>query len=213
MLKIEGVSKTFGSQKVLDNISFNIRRGEIVVLTGPSGCGKTTLLHIIAGLICPDRGIVEVDYRSVFALDPYNSEVSMVFQGAADVFPWSTPREIIGFGIRKGRDRQGAAAYAVQDYVRLVHLPERLLDQKGRTLSGGERQRVSLARALAERPKFLLVDEPLSNLDTPLRRTLAAELRGIFEESGTGVVYVTHDLDEANVIGHRVLDFRAVNGT
>jgi ABC-type sugar transport system ATPase subunit len=101
----------------------------------------------------------------------------------------------------------------VQDYVRLVHLPERLLDQKGRTLSGGERQRVSLARALAERPKFLLVDEPLSNLDTPLRRTLAAELRGIFEESGTGVVYVTHDLDEANVIGHRVLDFRAVNGT
>lgn len=212
MLRTEGVSKTFGSQKVLDNFSLRVEPGEIVVLTGPSGCGKTTLLRSIAGLIRPDRGSVEVDGHDVFARDPYRSEVSMVFQGAADVFPWSTARKIIGFGIKKGKQRHSAIE-GVREYARIVHLPERLLDQKGRTLSGGERQRVSLARALAERPKFLLVDEPLSNLDTSLRRLLAKELRGIFEESRIGVVYVTHDLDEAGIIGHRVLDFCTLNGT
>ncbi len=213
MLKVEGISKTFGARKVLINISIDVAQGHVIALTGPSGCGKTTLLRIIAGLIRADRGSVYVDGRNILAVDPYDTHISMVFQGAADVFPWSTARETIGFGLRKGRSKQKSPERTVQDYARLVHLPESLLDQKGRTLSGGERQRTSLARALAERPQFLLVDEPLSNLDTQLRRVLAGELRSIFEESGVGVVYVTHDLDEANVVGHTVLDFCAVNGT
>lgn len=210
VLEIHGISKSFGPCKVLDDITLTIRHGEIVALMGPSGCGKTTLLRIIAGLEFKDEGELLIDGQESSSIDPYHRHVACIFQNADDVFPWDTVYRNISFDAEKSTRHDRGGDLTVDQVVRIcaaeVKLTHRLF-AKGRTLSGGERQRVSLAQALAARPKLLLADEPLSNLDEPLRDEMVMMMRRFFEKHRMSVLYVTHSKHEAEAVAHRVLRF------
>ena len=195
MIRIEHVTKRYGRVKALDNINAEIPLGKITVILGPSGAGKTTLLRIIAGLEEPDEGKIIIDGKDVTGLPPWERQVSMVFQTPA-LFPHMTAYQNIAFGL----EVQGLSDDEVRERVvwaakltKIRHLLNKVPDQ----LSGGEQQRVALARALVTRPKILLLDEPLSNLDLALREELRLELRRIQRETGITFIHVTHDQDEA----------------
>jgi iron(III) transport system ATP-binding protein len=203
-VRIEGVRKQFGANRpVLEDVSFTVADGEFVTLLGPSGCGKTTLLRILAGLERPDAGTVTIADRVVTGpgawVPPERRRVGMVFQDWA-LFPHMTVERNVGYGIPKrapDRDARIAEALAL---VGLTGLGDRLPG----TLSGGQQQRVALARALAPRPSVLLLDEPFSNLDTALRVQVRAEVHALLAELGVTSVFVTHDQDEAFVLGDHV---------
>jgi ABC-type Fe3+/spermidine/putrescine transport system ATPase subunit len=203
-LEVENLHKRFGQVVAVDGVSFSMDAGEILVLLGPSGCGKTTVLRCIAGLERPDRGEIRLDGRSLLSLPPEKRDVGLVFQNYA-LFPHLTVAGNITYGLRHGRYRlsRPARRKKVAELLDLVGLSgyER---RKPHELSEGQKQRVALARALAVEPKVLLLDEPLSALDAALRVELRRELRRILKERGTTSVYVTHDQEEALVLGDRV---------
>ncbi len=201
-LVIDAVRKSFGAQRVLDDVSLSIREGEIFSLLGPSGCGKTTLLRLLAGFDTPDAGRIHLAGKDLTALPPERRPVNTVFQNYA-LFPHLSVRDNLAFGPRlAGRPRQEVRE-AVDRMLALVRL-EAQADQRPAQLSGGQKQRAALARALINRPRLLLLDEPLAALDLKLRQHLLVELAALHREVGTTFLYVTHDQTEAMSLSHRI---------
>jgi len=192
-LEVLGLGRSYSGREVLRDVSFRLDPGEAAIVVGRSGAGKTTLLRLLAGLDAPDRGHVLV--RGEVGLPPSRRGMQMVFQDLA-LFPHLTILENVRF-------TAGSAA-AARDWLARVGWTGREEDRPER-LSGGERQRVALARALAGKPSMLLLDEPFLNLDPPARRDLLAELGRLQFEEGFAMLYVTHHLEEAMLVGRRLL--------
>jgi multiple sugar transport system ATP-binding protein len=201
-LSIRGLSKWFGANQVVKDLSIDVDPGEFLVLLGPSGCGKTTGLRIIAGLETADSGQVLLGGTDVTHVLPKYRDVAMVFQSYA-LYPHKTVAENIGFPLKVRGLSATERAPAVREAAAQVHM-EGLLDRYPRQLSGGQRQRVALARAIIRRPSVFLMDEPLSNLDAKLRGHMRAELKRMQHELGVTTIYVTHDQVEAMTLAHRV---------
>ena len=201
-LVIAGAAKSFGAARVLDNVDLGVRRAEFVSLLGPSGCGKTTLLRIVAGLLAPDAGSVRLDGEEITRKPPHHRDVGVVFQNYA-LFPHLTVAENVAFGLEARRAPRERIRAAVVRFLNLVHMGE-FADRSVRMLSGGQQQRVAVARALAVRPKLLLLDEPFSALDRKLRETMQIELKRLLRELSTTAVFVTHDQDEALMMSDRI---------
>lgn len=206
-LALRGVTKRFGGVAAIEDISFDVEPGEVVVLLGPSGSGKTTLLRLIAGLERPDAGSIALNgdlvsdpERGVW-VPPERRRVGFVFQDYA-LFPHMTALQNVAFALpHLSRRERRARAQAMLTQVGVSHLARRYPHE----LSGGEQQRVALARALAPRPRVLLLDEPFSNLDRGLRVRLRAELKGLLKQLGITAVFVTHDQEEAFELGDRLV--------
>ena len=204
-VRLAGVRKTYGEVVAVAGIDLEIARGEFFTLLGPSGSGKTTTLRMIAGFEVPDEGTVELAGRDMTGLAPYDREVNTVFQDYA-LFPHMTVGQNVEYGLRVSRvgraERRTRTADALE-MVRLAGFEER----KPGMLSGGQRQRVALARAIVNRPRVLLLDEPLGALDLKLREQMQVELKGIQGEVGITFIYVTHDQDEALTMSDRIAVF------
>ena len=201
-VRVEHLRKTYGRTIALGDIRLGIGEGELVALLGPSGCGKTTLLRCIAGLSRPDAGAIFLGGRDVTEEPARSRDVGMVFQGYA-LFPTMTAAGNVGFPLEARRWARQVAADRISDMLALVGL-EHVADRYPHQLSGGQQQRIALARALAARPKVLLLDEPLSALDALTRTTLRDEIRRIQLKVGMTALYVTHDQSEALAIADRV---------
>lgn len=202
LIRIEGVSKSYGPVVALRDLTLDIARDEFFALLGPSGCGKTTLMRLIAGFEQPDTGRILLDGVDIGDLPPHRRPVNMMFQSYA-LFPHMNVARNIGFGLAQEGCGSPEIADRVADMLRLVQL-QGLEKRRPEQLSGGQRQRVALARALIKRPKLLLLDEPLAALDRKLRHETQFELMRAQRETGTSFVVVTHDQDEAMVMAHRM---------
>ena len=201
-LSFEGVGKAFGGGAVLHDLTLEVPDGQLLTLLGPSGSGKTTLLRIAAGLERPDEGRVRMGDRDVTTTAPADRDVAMVFQGFA-LFPHMTVAENIGFGLAARGTGRAETQTRVREAAALAGC-ERLLDRRPAELSGGERQRAALARALVREPAIFLLDEPMSNLDAPVRAAMRAELKRLQQRVETTMLYVTHDQVEALTLGDLV---------
>ena len=186
----------------VDNLTLDIGSGDLAALLGPSGCGKTTTMKMIAGLLPPTAGDVAFDGRSVLNDKPENRGVVMVFQNYL-LFPYMSVADNIGFGLKMRKVPRGEIARRVGEMLELVRLPD-LGARRPRELSGGQQQRVALARALIVKPRVLLLDEPLSNLDAHLRFEMRDLIRGLQQEMGITTIFVTHDQEEAVVLADRI---------
>jgi len=204
VLELDGVSKSYGPERVIEELSLSVHEGEILTLLGPSGCGKTTTLRLIAGLERPNGGEVALNGTAVSSPDrfvePEDRGIGVVFQEFA-LFPHLTAAENVAFGL-EGWDAD-ARAERVDELLDLVGL-EAQGDSYPDELSGGQQQRVALARSLAPEPEVLLLDEPFSNLDVDLRVKMREEVRRILKETGVTAISVTHDQEEAMSISDRV---------
>jgi ABC-type Fe3+/spermidine/putrescine transport system ATPase subunit len=205
-LELSHVSKRYGSTAVVDDLSLQLRQGELVTLLGPSGCGKTTTLRMVAGFVELSEGAIAVDGREISGarrtVPPEHRGMSMIFQSYA-IWPNMTVAENVAFGlaVRKAPAEEVKRRVGeMLDVVKLGHLAQRYPAE----LSGGQQQRVALARAMVVRPEVLLLDEPLSNLDANLREEMAGEIRRLHDEFRFTTVYVTHDQAEAMTISDRI---------
>jgi iron(III) transport system ATP-binding protein len=200
MIRVDGISKSFGTVRAVQDVTLEIGRGEFVALLGPSGCGKTTLLRLIAGFEAPDAGTVRIGGAVVAGgpwVPPERRHVGMVFQDYA-LFPHLTVARNVGYGLpRGGREARVGEALA------LVGLADHA-DRYPHQLSGGQQQRVALARALAPEPSVVLLDEPWSNIDPVLRSSMRDELAAILRATGVTVLLVTHEQEEAFSLADRV---------
>lgn len=202
-LELQGISKSYnGGEFVIEPSSLSIADGEFLALLGPSGCGKSTLLRMIAGLESVSSGEILIDSRSVTSLPGKSRDVAMVFQDYA-LYPQMTARLNIAFPLQLRKMPQAELAEQVAQIADLLDIGQ-ILDRVPAQMSGGQRQRVAMARALVRRPKVLLLDEPLSNLDAALRDQMRSEIRRITRETGVTTVYVTHDQVEAMTMADRV---------
>jgi putative spermidine/putrescine transport system ATP-binding protein len=183
-------------------VDLEIGRGEFFTMLGPSGSGKTTTLRMVAGFEQPDAGVVELAGRDVTALPPYDREVNTVFQDYA-LFPHMTVAENVEYGMRVQKVPRPERARRASEALEMVRLPG-FESRKPGELSGGQRQRVALARAIVNRPRVLLLDEPLGALDLKLREQMQVELKGIQGDVGITFIYVTHDQDEALTMSDRI---------
>jgi iron(III) transport system ATP-binding protein len=200
---LRGLLVRFGEVVALDRVDLEVRGGELLLLLGPSGCGKTTLLRVIAGFVVPDQGKVHFGEEDVTHLPPHRRSTGMVFQSFA-LWPHLSVGENVAFGLRERRTDKREIARRVQESLEAVRMGDhtaRRIDQ----LSGGEQQRVALARALVIRPRCLLLDEPLSNLDASLRHSMRDEIRRVCKEFHLTAVYVTHDQKEALAVADRIV--------
>src|SRR3954454_7003957 len=194
-IRLIGVRKTFGEVKAVDGVDLEIRRGEFFTMLGPSGSGKTTCLRMIAGFERPTDGRIELAGTDVTHLPPPERDVNTVFQDYA-LFPHMNVGDNVGYGLKVKGVQKAEGRKRVAEALELVQLSG-FADRRPSQLSGGQRQRVALARALVNRPRVLLLDEPLGALDLKLRQQLQVELKRIQSEVGITFVYVTHDQDEA----------------
>ncbi len=201
-LKFDRVTKSYGSLKAVDNVTLNIKRGEIFSILGPSGCGKTTLLRMLAGFESPDTGRILLDGEDITDQLPNIRKVNTVFQNYA-LFPHMTVRENIAFGL-KIRHRPKAEIDAEVDKMLAMIQMEACADKKPNQISGGQKQRTAIARALILKPQVLLLDEPLAALDLKLRQRMSLELSLIHDEVGITFMYVTHDQNEAMSISDHI---------
>src|SRR5438132_1883625 len=201
-LDVRGVAKRFRDTRVIEELDLQVRAGEFVSLLGPSGCGKTTLLRIIAGLLAADRGRVTLDGADITRVPAHKRNVGVVFQNYA-LFPHLTVAENVAFGLKARGTPPSEIAGMVARALALVRLSE-YGPRPIFALSGGQQQRIAVARALAVRPKLLLLDEPLSALDRKLRETMRMELGHLLHDLGITAIFVTHDQDEALVMSDRI---------
>jgi putative spermidine/putrescine transport system ATP-binding protein len=204
-VRLESVVKRFGDVVAVDGVDLDVREGEFFSMLGPSGSGKTTCLRLIAGFESPTEGRVYLGGRDVSSLAPYERDVNTVFQDYA-LFPHMTVEDNVGYGLLVRKVPKEERRAAVRRALEMVRLPE-LGDRKPGQLSGGQRQRVALARALVNRPRVLLLDEPLGALDLKLRQAMQIELKDIQQEVGLTFIYVTHDQDEALTMSDRLAVF------
>ncbi|QCI67463.1 ABC transporter ATP-binding protein [Phreatobacter stygius] len=203
LLEISGLSKRFGSQPALTDIALEVAQGEFIALLGPSGCGKTTLLRCIAGFLTPEAGAIRIAGDDVTGLPPYRRPLNTVFQNYA-LFPHMSVTENVAYGPRRQGTPRAEAGGLAADALALVGLTG-FGDRYPRQLSGGQQQRVALARAIVNKPKLLLLDEPLSALDLKLRKRVQIELKHLQEKLGIAFVFVTHDQEEALTMADRVV--------
>ncbi|MBN2419900.1 MAG: ABC transporter ATP-binding protein [Deltaproteobacteria bacterium] len=201
-VRVQNINKFFGSTQVLKDINLEIKAGEFFSLLGPSGCGKTTLLRIIAGFEMPTSGDMILDNESVLQKAPNERHVNTIFQNYA-LFPHLTVFENVAFSLRLKKIDKKIIKTRVEEYINLVRLNEHIGKYPAQ-LSGGQRQRVSIARALINEPRVLLLDEPLSALDAKLRQDLLMELDRIHDIIGITFIYVTHDQEEAMSVSDRI---------
>jgi len=206
-LELDGVVKRFGRNVVVDGFTLAVQEGEFVSFLGGSGCGKTTTLRMIAGFETPTGGSIRIHGADVVALAPNKRGVGMVFQNYA-LFPNMTVRRNIEFGLKVARWRPAEIAQRVEEMLSLIHMEE-LGERYPHQMSGGQQQRASLARALAVKPKVLLLDEPLSALDAKIRASLRTEIRAIQQKTGITTIYVTHDQEEALSLSDRIVVMQA----
>ena len=201
-IAVENIDLSYGDHRVLKDVSIAIEPGEFFAFLGPSGCGKTTLLRIIAGFNRPDRGRVLLAGEDISHLPPWKRDVGMVFQSYA-LWPHMSVRSNVAFGLEERRLQRAEIDRRVEEALDLVGLGP-LADRRPSQLSGGQQQRVAVARTVAVRPKVLLLDEPLSNLDAKLRVQVRRELRDLQQRLGLTTIFVTHDQEEANTICDRI---------
>jgi putative spermidine/putrescine transport system ATP-binding protein len=201
-LDISKLTKRFDRTLAVDRASFQVADGEFFTLLGPSGCGKSTILGMIAGIVHPDGGRIALDGRDISREPIFRRDVALVFQQYA-LFPHMTVYDNVAFGLRMRRIGSGEMTRRVREALDLVQLHDH--DARyPRQLSGGQQQRVALARAIVVRPRLVLLDEPMSNLDAKLRAELRSELRDIQRATQLTTVFVTHDLNEAFEMSDRV---------
>ena len=206
IVKLEGFGKSYGKKEVIRDIDLEVYEGEFLTLLGSSGCGKTTILRSISGLDIPTSGKVYIDDEDVTDLEPQLRQVNTIFQNYA-LFPLMTIYDNIAFGLRMKKVPEDEIKTRVNEMLELVHLVG-YEKRYPRDLSGGEQQRVSVARGLINRPKVLLLDEPLSALDLKLRMMMQIELKMLQRKLGITFIYVTHDQDEALSMSDRIVVLR-----
>ena len=203
LLSLQGITKSFGSAPALREINLEIAHGEFVALLGPSGCGKTTLLRSIAGFVTPDSGRIQIDGVDMVGSPPHLRPLNTVFQHYA-LFPHMTVAQNAAYGpLRAGLSKREAETKAIEALA-MVDMA-RFSERYPRELSGGQQQRVALARAVVNRPKLLLLDEPLSALDMKLRKRMQLELKQLQSSLGITFLFVTHDQEEAMAMADRIV--------
>jgi spermidine/putrescine ABC transporter ATP-binding subunit len=207
LLSIRNVAKSFGKNAVLRNVSLEIAEGEFLTILGESGSGKTTLLRIVAGFESATSGEVWMGTERLDDKPPYRRRVNTVFQSYA-LFPHLTVEQNVGYGLRVAKRPEAEIAQRVAEALEKVQMTAHA-KKKPSKISGGQQQRVALARALVNRPKLLLLDEPLSALDANLRRQMQVELKSLQREVGIAFVFVTHDQEEAMVMSDRIALLRS----
>jgi iron(III) transport system ATP-binding protein len=201
-IRIEKLTKRFGAVTALQNLDLTINPGELFFLLGPSGCGKTTLLRSMAGFYIPEEGRIMFGDEDVTKLEPHKRNTGMMFQSYA-LWPHMTVAENVAFGLHERKVPKEENRQRVAEALESVHMLQ-YAERKPNMLSGGQQQRVALARALVIRPRCLLLDEPLSNLDAKLRLEMRTEIRRVCKEFKLTTVYVTHDQKEALSISDRM---------
>ncbi len=202
MVRLDNVKKKYDEKEIIKGISLDIYEGEFLTLLGPSGCGKTTLLRTISGLEKVSSGKIYIDEEDVTDVIPRKREVNTIFQNFA-LFSHMTVEKNIGFGLKMKKVPKSEIKSRVKEVIELIQM-EGFEDRKPTQLSGGQQQRVALARGIVNKPKVLLLDEPLSSLDMKLRKQMQVELKRIQKKMGITFIYVTHDQDEALSMSDRV---------
>jgi len=201
-VEFRNVSKVFGTNTIIPALNLNIESGEFVALVGPSGCGKSTCLRMLAGLEEPTTGSIFIGGHDVTDVSPKNRGVSMVFQSYA-LYPHMTVHDNLAFPLRMAKLAANEIEKCIQEVAAMLDLSD-LLARKPAQLSGGQKQRVAMGRALVRKPKVLLFDEPLSNLDAQLRVRVRSEIAALHERIKSTIVYVTHDQVEAMTLADRI---------
>lgn len=207
MIEFQHIRKSYGTQVVLNDFQLSIKKGAFVTMIGSSGCGKTTALKLINGLLIPDEGTIRIEGTDIQTMDQnvLRRNIGYAIQGSV-LFPHMSVEQNIAYvpSLLNRRDRQRTRD-AVDQWMKIVHLPQELKDRYPWELSGGQQQRVGIARALAASPDILLMDEPFGAVDSITRTQLQKEIKAIHEDSGITIVFVTHDINEALYLGTRVL--------
>lgn len=206
MIKISNIEIKFGDFIAIKDLSMEVQKGEFFTFLGPSGCGKTTTLRAIAGFITPAKGKIEVDEEDITYKPIEKRGIGMVFQSYA-LFPTMSVEENIIFGLKENKWSREDIRIRLAEVAAMVNLTPEQLKKNVSQLSGGQQQRVAIARTLALRPKIIVLDEPLSNLDARLRMQLRVELKKIQSASGVTMIYVTHDQEEALTLSDRIAVF------
>lgn len=190
-LEIKNITKKYGEKTAVDNVSFSLEEGRLLTLLGPSGCGKTTILRAIGGFLKLDQGSILLNGQDISPISPEERGVATVFQSYG-LFPNMKVYENVAYGLKFRGIRKKEARNMAYDFLNKVHLEEEG-EKYPSQLSGGQQQRVALARSLIIKPKLLLLDEPLSNLDAKLREQMREEIRQVQQEFGVTMIFVTHD--------------------
>ena len=204
-VKLTGLTKFYGKRRGVENVSLEVADQEFLTVFGPAGAGKTTTLNLIAGIVTPDRGSIQIGDKVVDALEPADRNVAMVFESYA-LYPQFTVHQNMAFPLRSPKHRlpPDEVEKRVRHFAKMLKI-DHLLDRPIQALSNGQRQRTALGRALVRRPALFLMDEPLSHLDAKLRHSMRAELKEMRGQLGTTTIYVTHDYLEAMSLGDRVV--------
>ena len=202
-LNIENLSKSYGANKIIEDISFTVRDGEFCIVLGPSGCGKSTILRLISGLELQEGGTIYIGNEEVSGLTPKERDVALVFQSYA-LYPHMSVYDNMAFSLKMKKVPRSEINSKVIEGAKLLKIDD-LLQRKPKELSGGQRQRVAIGRAIVREPQVFLFDEPLSNLDAKLRNAMRVELVRLHSKLKTTVVYVTHDQVEAMTLGQKIV--------
>ena len=205
-IDIQSLTLSYDENIILSECNLRLKEGEILVILGPSGCGKTTLLRAIAGFVQPDNGTIHLNGRILNELQPEERNIGMLFQRPV-LFPHKDVLGNILFAYRRRKDRKMKDVDEIMKDMGLLSMKNQSIE----TLSGGEAQRVVLARALLTNPELLLLDEPLSSLDLDVRRQLALEIRATLKSKNIAAIHVTHDHEEAAIIGDRIIEWSQLN--
>ena len=205
LIEISNISKSYGSTKILNNLSFMVYPGEFLTLLGPSGCGKTTMLRLLSGFEQPSSGLMYINGKIINNVPAQQRDIHTVFQSYA-LFPHLSVFENVAFALRCKKTTEKEIQHRVQEALDLVKL-ESMAQRGVEQLSGGQQQRVAIARAIISRPQFLLLDEPLSSLDHRLRKNMQEELKQLQKTLSMTFIFVTHDQEEALSMSDRIIVF------